>query len=559
MESNESYPPTKADMELYYLIKARYSLIYAVTWEERRLIDSLAAIVDREDINLGGVQVWDSARGLVDPKGFAIPTSEPLTENPMLILEYISQKAEENKTKDKSAKNLKENRGPVFVLCDLFRYLEKGEGLTPELERKLRSLAGKLKRSSITVVISSPELQLPLSLEKVVTVLDYPLPGPEQLGSLVAEAKKKLVDRKRVSKASAEAVPTENIVRALLGLTTSEAEDAIAKAVVCTDNFDIPILLELKRQIIRKGQILDYIYSEEGLDDIGGLAGIKQWIRVHKKAFGDRGRAYGLPAPKGIFLLGVQGSGKSLCAKAIARELQFPLLKFDVGRVFGSLIGESEGRMRQALKLAESIAPCVLLVDEMEKALSGADTSHDGGTTKRVISTMLDWMQEKTAPVFIVACANAVKSIDPALLRRGRFDELFFVDFPNEAERRAIFAIHLKKPPRNRNPEKFDLGKLVTATHGFSGAEIEAVIIDAMNAAFDDNEREFTTEDIVHAARICVPLSKIMKVEIDEIKESAKMMRRAADPLVFSSDKNEDLSRFDMLDVPSGTEPDKTE
>lgn len=539
------FPRSTADKELEYLIRAKYNLIYAVTWEERRVIDSLEEICDLPEVNLGGVQVWDSARGLVASKGFPINGGEQLT-NPEQVLDYIAKKAEEAKGKLRTAK---ESRGPIFVLCDLFRYLE-ANGLVPEMERKLRSLASTLKKSSISVVITSPELQLPLALEKVVTVIDYPLPGPAQLSVMVSTAKAKLVERKRITKADADSTPDENVVRALLGLTLTESEDAIAKAVVVTNKFDIPTLLELKRQIIRKGQILDYIYSEEKMEDIGGLEGVKHWIKIRKKAFTDKARVYGLPAPKGIFMLGVQGSGKSLSAKAIANELQIPLLKLDIGKVFGSLVGESESRIRHALKLAGSVAPCVLLIDEIGKALAGSGQSNDGGTTRRVVSTILDWMQEKTEPVFIVACSNEIKDLDPALLRRGRFDELFFVDLPNEEERKQIFSIHIKKAPRNRDVKNFDLSKLVAASDGFSGAEIEACILDAMNNAFADNEREFTTDDIMNAIKICVPLSKVMKKELDELRECARdRMRRAGEiPVNCEEAKDGDGSRFDLFE-----------
>lgn len=539
-EPPAKFPPCKADKDLFHLIRARYCLLYVVTWEEKRVIESLEEICDTPELNLAGVQVWDSSRGLVTSQGHPVQGGEQLV-NPEQVLTYIARRAEESKGAIRTAK---EARGPIFVLCDVFRYLEP-HILAPSFERKLRALSETLKNSSITLIMTSPELQLPLSLEKVVTVLDYPMPGPAQLDAMVKGAKKKLVARKRVSKEASDLTPDENIVRALLGLTMNEAEDAVAKAVICTDRFDIPTLLELKRQIIRKGQILDYIYSEDKMEDVGGLDGIKQWIRIRKKAFTDSAKDYHLPAPKGIFMLGVQGSGKSLSAKAIANELQFPLLKLEMGRVFGSLVGESESRMRHALKLAESIAPCVLLIDEIGKSLSGQN-SNDGGTTARVLSTMLDWMQEKTAPVFIVACSNEIK-IDPALIRRGRFDELFFVDLPNEEERRIIFSIHLRK--RFRDVEKFDLSQLVMASSGFSGAEIEAVIIDAMNIAFAE-DREFTTDDVLDSIKICVPLSKVMKKELDELREEARDRMRPANKLYIKSTKQTamDGGRFDMID-----------
>jgi len=532
-----------ADKELEYLIKSRYNLIYVVTWEERRVIDSLERICDLDAVNLQGVQVWDSSKGLTRYNGCVIPGGDKF-KNPEQILEHITQLAEKNKTNKKEKEEIKGNRGPIFVLCDIFRYLEP-DIRTPAFERKIRTLSQTLRSTTISVVMISPELQLPLSLEKVVTVMDYPLPNKENLTLLVETAKSKLVGWKKFSQQEVDSTPTENVVRALLGLTMTEAEDALAKAIIVKKCFDIPTLLELKKQIIRKGQVLDYIYSEEKMDDIGGLNAIKQWVRIRKKSFTEKAKDYGLPPPKGIFLLGVQGSGKSLSAKAIANELQMPLLKMEIGKLFGSLVGESEMKCRNSLKMAESIAPCVLLIDEIGKGLSNSPAHGDGGTTKRVISTILDWMQEKTAPVFIVACSNEIRELDPALLRRGRFDELFFVDLPTLEERKTIFTIHIKKNPRKRDPAKFDIPKLSSITDGFSGAEIEAVVLDAMHNAFADG-REFTTEDIEKAIKICIPLSQVMQTELDSLREFAKnRMRRASDENV--EHKTEEGSRFESL------------
>lgn len=540
-EGKAKFPPCNADIELLNLLKARYNLLYVVTWEEKRVIESLEEIADSE-VNVAGVQVWDAANGLVTSRGYPVPGGEQLM-NPEQVLDYISRRAEESKGVRRSAKA---ERGPIYVLCDVFRYLEPP--VHPPFERKLRALSETLRNSSMFIVMTSPELQLPLSLEKVVTVLDYPLPGVGQLDAMVANAKMRLVERKRVSKEDADSTPNENIVRALLGLTMNEAEDAVAKAVVVTDKFDIPTLLELKRQIIRKGQILDYVYSENKLDDIGGLDGIKQWIKTRKKNFTDAAKDYRLPSPKGIFMLGVQGTGKSLAAKAIANELEFPLLKLEMGRIFGSLVGESESRMRHALKLAESVAPCVLLIDEIGKSLGGSATANDGGTTQRIVSTMLDWMQEKTAPVFIVACSNEIK-IDPALVRRGRFDELFFVDLPTPEERHIIFSIHLRK--RMRDAANYNIDLLIDATNGFNGAEIEAVILDAMSIAFSE-DREFTTDDILDAIKICVPLSKVMKEELDKLREDSRDRMRPANKLFMKGSHKQaescDGSRFEMID-----------
>jgi AAA+ superfamily predicted ATPase len=537
-----SYPPSKADFEIESLVRAKYTLVYVVTWEEQRVIDSLDRICDVDDIQISGVQVWDVARGLRTSKGFSIAGGENLT-SPEQVLDYIAKKAEENSGKTAKAKA---GRGPIYVLCDLFRYLSH-DGLTPEIERRLRNLFTLLRLSTIRVFITSPELQLPTALEKSVTVVDYPLPGKEQLVVAVQSAKEVLHRlRKKMSKAEYES-PCDDIVRALMGLTIGEADDALAKSWVVTGKFDIKTILELKRQIIRKGQLLDYVCSEESMENVGGFAGVKEFVGLRKNAFGQSAEKYGLPTPKGIFLLGVQGSGKSLCAKAVANELQFPLLKLSMGRMFASLVGESEQNMRRALQLAESVAPCVLLVDEVDKALSGATGAQaDSGTTRRVIGQLVDWMQEKTSPVFIVACANSIAGLPPELMRKGRFDEMFFVDLPTADERRDIFAIHIKK--YGRDQANFDLDVLAGMTEGFSGAEIDGVISDAMFNAFGDGGREFSTNDVKASIGVCVPLSKVKKEEIDELRESSRnRMRSASAPIrKGTAETNAAASRFDL-------------
>jgi ATP-dependent 26S proteasome regulatory subunit len=528
-EKRVDYPPCKADEELQHLIRAKYSVIYVVSWEEGRVIEALQDLCDLKPINLQGVHVWDCARGLVMPEpdgGYTPITGGGELTTPEAVLGHIKEKAEESL--EGGLAKAKMSRGPIYVLCDLFRYLAPN-ALIPELERMLRTLAEALKFTTIQVVIVSPELQLPTTLTKTVAVVDYPLPEEKHLSSLYDYVSEKLLEIDRISEEGHASVPKESVVRALLGLTLFEAEDALAKAVIVEDKFHIPTILDLKRQVIRKGELLDYVFTDTGMDDIGGLIGVKQFVQMRKMAFTDAARDYGLDAPRGVFLLGVQGAGKSICAKAIARELEVPLLKLDMGKLFGELMGQSENQTRRALKMAESIAPCVLFIDEIDKSLSGGiGTSTDSGTTKRVIGSVLEWMMEKSAPVFLVAAANSVEGLPPAMLRKGRFDELFFVDLPNPEERSDIFAIHIRK--RGRDPEDFELDRLVGKSDGFSGAEIEASIIDAMNAAFSE-DREVATDDVVRSLETTKPLSVVAKPEIDKIRQDAEdRMRRANEP-----------------------------
>jgi len=544
-ESSYEYPPCDADKEIEYLIRARYSMVYVVTWEEQRVLDSIHGICEKDNIGIPDIHVWDAGRGLTTYLGTPV-TKDPLL-TPEQILDHITREVEvELNLSDKD--RLKASRGPVYVLCDMFRYLSGGDEGFPEIERKLRNLSSMLKHTSKFVIITSPELRLPTTLEKNLAVVDYPLPGSPQLRACVMAAKKILWSVKRISKEVYDSDP-EPVIRSLMGLTLQEADDALAKSVVVKDCFDVGVLNDLKRQVVRKGELLDQIFTEETIDNIGGMQGIKEYLRLRKSSFGEDARAYGLTSPKGIFLLGVQGCGKSLCAKAVANEFQIPLLKLDMGRLFSSYVGESEGNVRRAIKIAEGIAPCVLFIDELDKAFSGTTGSQgDGGVTRRVIGSILDWMQEKKAPVFVVAASNSIDGIPPAVVRRGRFDERFFVDLPTRDERRVIFAIHLAK--RGRDPAKFDLDSLASSSDNFSGAEIESVIEDAMRWAFADRKREFTTEDVVNECRVCVPLYVTMKDEIDGLRNGiVGRMRMANLPLRpdLPDEENKPLSRFEKL------------
>jgi SpoVK/Ycf46/Vps4 family AAA+-type ATPase len=287
------------------------------------------------------------------------------------------------------------------------------------------------------------------------------------------------------------------------------------------DAQDIQAVISEKRQVIRKSGLLEYYGVDADLADVGGMDVLKDWLRKRVRAFSDEARAYGLPQPRGILLMGVQGCGKSLVAKTIARQWQLPLLRMDMSMIFQGYIGSSEQNMRNATKTAESLAPVVLWIDEIEKAFSGVEGSgsSDAGTTARVVGTFLTWIQEKTAPVFVVATANEVRELPPELLRKGRLDEIFFVDLPRSRERAEIFAIHLHKV--RREPMKYDLPELVGASRGFSGAEIEQAIIAGLHESFFDG-RELETRDILKAIRDTVPLSRTMREKVEELRVWAR-------------------------------------
>jgi SpoVK/Ycf46/Vps4 family AAA+-type ATPase len=316
-------------------------------------------------------------------------------------------------------------------------------------------------------------------------------------------------------------------VRAAQGLTCTEAENVFAKSLVMSRTLDLDLILAEKQYLLRKSRALEYYHAPANFRKVGGMEELKEWLRKRGAAFTDAARSFGLPEPRGLLLLGVQGCGKSLMAKAVASQWKLPLLRLDMGRIFGEMVGASELNMRQALKVAESVAPALLWLDEIEKGLAGAASSgrSDAGTTARVFGTFLTWMQEKKAPVFVVATSNDVRQLSPELLRKGRFDEIFFVDLPNYKERTEIWMIHLHK--RGRQMRRFDIERLAHETVGFSGAEIEQMIISALYDAFDE-QRDIEMLDLIRVISQTVPLSKTMHQEINALRNWAKEHARFA-------------------------------
>jgi SpoVK/Ycf46/Vps4 family AAA+-type ATPase len=322
----------------------------------------------------------------------------------------------------------------------------------------------------------------------------------------------------------------ERLLQAALGLTLGEAENVFAKIIVTDSRLsgeDVNDVFAEKQQIIRKSGLLEYYTTTETFSSVGGLAVLKDWLQKRAVAFTEEARTFGLPAPKGILMLGVQGCGKSLCAKAVSCQWQLPLLRFDMGRMFGSLVGSSEENVRRAIAVAESVAPAILWVDEIDKAFAGAQGSgmSDGGTTARVFGTFLTWLSEKNVPVFVAATANDISQLPPELLRKGRFDEIFFVDLPSHDERKDIFRIHLAR--RGRNPDAFDLNALADASANFSGAEIEQSIISALYDAFS-TRHEITVDHIRDALRLTVPLARTMDEQVTRLRTWAEGRARNA-------------------------------
>ena len=495
--------------ELETLIRARYPILYIISSEEMRVQNLVVEIAKKRQKK---AFEWSYSTGIV-PAGTSIQSQKQRsasTKDPLMALDQVIEMVEP----------------AIFIFKDFHPFLTKTNFA---VIRKLKEIALHLKNSFKTIVLISPVMEIPTELDKEVTVLNYPLPSREDLSLLLDRIIEDVKQFKQVVVDLNEA-GRERLLGAALGLTLGEAENVFAKIIVKEERLtgdDVNEVLSEKQQIIRKSGLLEYYASGESFANIGGLSILKEWLNKRAVAFSSEARAFGLPAPKGILMLGVQGCGKSLCAKAVSNQWQLPLLRFDMGRMFGSLVGSSEENVRRAISVAESVAPAILWVDEIDKAFAGSQGSGatDGGTTARVFGTFLTWLSEKTAPVFVVATANDISQLPPELLRKGRLDEIFFVDLPSRDERVEVFCIHLQK--RERNPALFDLQALADASHDFSGAEIEEAINSALYDAFYA-KADITSQHVLTALSQTVPLAKTMDEQISRLRGWAEGRARNA-------------------------------
>ena len=508
----ENRPPlSEFQTQLLTYFRAGYPLLYLVTAEEDRAIELIHGAALSSELGKRRTCVWSVSQGL------ATVELQPLDRklmDPTLILPYLLEFKEPG----------------IFILEDFHFFLDDRSPTAPVVIRQLRDLVGPFKAARKTVVLLSSVLKLPPELEKDIAVVDLEMPGEAELLAVLDDTVQQVQGNPRVDVNLAEG-SRERIVKSLMGLTRNEAENALAKVVVTRsrlDPEDIDLLLSEKEQIIRKSGMLEFYSTPERFGSIGGLDNMKTWLRHRGKAFTEAARQFGLPSPKGLLLVGVPGCGKSLSAKAVSAEWQMPLLKFDLGKVFGSLVGQSEENMRRALKMAEAVAPCILWIDEIEKGLSGMrGQSGDSGTATRVFGTLLTWMEENSKQVFTIATANDIEGLPPELLRKGRFDEIFFIDLPTPQERANILAIHLSK--HHRDYREFDLATHALATDGFSGAEMEQVIVSALYMAFGEGEEtRLADRHLAQAIAQTVPLSKSMAPRIDALRREATEKWRSA-------------------------------
>jgi AAA+ superfamily predicted ATPase len=463
------------DKEIDVFLRARFTLVHIVSHEEDRILGQLKRLCERSNRSLF---VWDHADFFKKLTGDA--DDPDAAKDPLSALAAIDKAAGEC----------------VFVLRDFHQCWDK----QPRVVR---------------IIVTAPTAAVPEELKDDAVIIDLPPPTHEDLSQILDH-----LSRTPGVRNDLDDTTRGRIVNLALGLSSAQAQRVFSKAIVtdgALNEHDIDVIAEEKRAVIRGSGALEYYTSAQTIDDVGGLVVLKDWLRLRELAFRDDAKAYGLPAPKGMALIGIPGTGKSLTAKMIASLWHLPLIRMDVGALFGGLVGESEENTRRALRLAEAVAPCVLWIDELEKGLSVGEG--DGGTGMRVLGKLLSWMQDKTQPVFIVATANDIERLPPELMRRGRFDEIFFLDLPNATERRAIFEVHIRK--RGRDPATYDLGRIADAAEGYVGAEIEQAVIDAMYLAFSDRDRpgrEFTDADILASLKRLVPMSQSQRERIQYLR-----------------------------------------
>lgn len=512
VESKKNKKEKTFDKKLRNLIDARQPIIWVNTPEEMRCQFEFNRIFEDYKNKYGCNKkqvIWDCTNEKEDWLSFLNKIISYDGENAIFIM-----------------------RDPQFLLDN------------PIFVRKMRTIYEHLSCVKNNLIITSPTVPIfPPGLDKEIFVINFDYPTSEELLEMIEKIFRNFAEEYPDLKIKVNNEIMTNIIRSLKGLTFAEIKCALFKIVVSEKEIGektSDLLLLEKEQLIKKGGLLQYInFLIDANNDIGGVDVLKDWMRKRKKSFSEEAREFGLPVPRGVLMIGMQGCGKSMIAKAIARIYGMPLVRLDMGALFGSLVGQSEERTRKAIEQVEAISPCVLWIDELDKAASGMQgSSGDSGVSARVLSTILTWLQEKTEPVFVVATANNITNLPPELSRKGRFDEIFFIDLPSFGEREDIFKIHIKKV--NRHPKDFNIRQLSSLTQGFSGAEIEAAIVSALYDAFDDS-KDLNMDYITKAISETVPLSKTYEKQLNETREWAEGRARKASSTNVERDSSKKL------------------
>ena len=464
--------------ELTLLLKARYPVIFINTIEEDRVEYVIRKYI-KTSLNRS-IYSWDFVDGYTNN-----PNNEGFAKrNPLQALELVERLTSETPA--------------IFLLKDFNRFLTD-----ISISRKLKNLGRILKLQPKTIIIIGSDFTIPKELQDLITVLQFQLP----IETEISQELTRLINSLNIK---IDSQLFENLTQACQGLSLERIRRVLSKIIATHKTIDensINILLSEKKQIISQTEILEYWSVNEKITNIGGVENLKEWLKKRKTSFSIQASNYGLPTPRGLLLVGIQGTGKSLTAKAIATEWQLPLLKLDVGKLFGGIVGESESRLRQMIEVSETLAPCILWIDEIDKAFSNNENTGDSGTSNRVLATFISWLSEKTKPVFVVATANNIDLLPLEIIRKGRFDEIFFLDLPQKNEREQIFKIHIQEF-RPNTWDSFDYEKLAQLSESFSGAEIKQSIIEGMYHAFYE-QREFETNDICLALNQLIPLAEL--------------------------------------------------
>lgn len=515
------------------LIRARFPLIYITTYEEERVTDVIKRMIKNPNARVEReLYTWTQTNGFYS---HSTGKTTPSTQDPMRALDFIE----------------KYDKNAVFIFYDFHvNFGLRNRQPDYDVIRKLRDLVPILKTSAArkNIIFVAPELVIPDTLQKDITIIDFPLPC---LDEIKLKLNTMIEQNKNVKSDSLTEEDKDRLCKSALGLTLQEAENAFALAMVNDGKItidDVKIILNEKVQIIKKTGILEFIQSDLNIDDIGGLENLKNWLKKRNNSWAESAKRYCIPAPKGVLVTGVPGCGKSLTAKAMSSMWQLPLLRLDLGKIFSGLVGSSEENMRKAIRTAEAVAPSILWVDEVEKGLSGVSSGNDSGVSSRIFGTFLTWMQEKEAPVFVIATANNIHALPPELLRKGRFDEIFFVDLPTFDERKEIFKVHLNKRLKDKEVSKNitlndeTYSKLAELTEGFIGAEIEQVVVSALCEAFFEN-RSLEFRDFEKIIQTTVPLSTTQREQILSLRQWANIRAVSATKKENRKDYKEDSSK----------------
>ncbi len=516
----------EAAADISALLRARNPLLWIVTREEARVEASLFEAAASANYI---ARTWDVAQGVADING--MPQSGIGDKDPGEMLKSIQQRALADGNGERA----------VWLMRDIPVWLSglTGASTCRALRNLARLLPGRPRENAQAIIILSPDGNVPAELAGHTTVIEWPLPDREEIAAIMHAAVESLPDEMQKNALK----DPETAIDAAVGLSGEEAASCYARSLVQTRTIDpLAVAREKKRVVAREGVLEWYDPIPGGMDAVGGLDALKAWLESRKNAYAPEAKAYGLPAPKGALLVGIPGCGKSLTAKAIATAWGCPLLRLDLGALKSKYVGESEGNLRKALNVINSVGRCVVWLDEIEKALAGATQGGaDGGVSSDALGTVLSWMQERTGEAFVIATSNDVSALPPELLRKGRFDELWFVDLPTTKERVEIVKAALRA--HNRQAAKVDCLKVAEACVDFTGSEIAAIVPDALYAAFADKKRQIATSDLVNAASFVVPLAKTASDKISSLREWAKgRARRATTPEASAVSKK----KFDL-------------